>query len=328
MDKYIPKPIDTSEIEIEKSLVDLQEQLSKNIHEVWSKGRIDDGWLYGSKRDDSNKEHPCLVNYDELSEIEKNYDRNRDIETLKFILKSGNTITPPNLIVLPESEQLIVNQQLNSISNSKLLLPDLISLWREHNLTIWKSEPNIYFQLGLCFLKTGEPLLAYDVFSEGLDCFPEPTILTESDKKLFINICQQQALALAETGAVQEAAELLCAVLDYAGVIDGETFGLLGRTYKEMALSDSISQKAKEKYLEQAYYYYFTAFSTALENNDDDDAYYNGINAATVALFKGDAELSNKLASQVVKRCKKVIEECQGNDKEVMYWADATVGEG
>ena len=327
MDKYIPKPIDTSDIEIDKSLVDLQEQLSKNIHEVWSKGRIDDGWMYGIKRDDNKKEHPCLVNYDELPESEKNYDRNSAVETLKFILNLGYTITPPNKIVLPESEQLIVNQQLNSIINSKLLLPELISLWKERNKSIWKSEPEIYYQLGLCFLKLGEPLLSYDVFSEGLEFLSANKNTSDSNQKSYIRMSQQQALSLAETGAVREASTILKALTSSSEYVDSETLGLLGRTYKEMGLSEGVKDDERREYLKHSYNSYFTAYETALKNSKNNDAYYNGINAATIALFLGDTTKSIELAEHVTEICTQIIAEAEHDAVNVMYWVYATLGE-
>ena len=47
------------------------------------------GWTYGEERDDVLKHHPCLVPYDELPEIEKDYDRDTAMGTLKLICKSG-----------------------------------------------------------------------------------------------------------------------------------------------------------------------------------------------------------------------------------------------
>lgn len=65
-----------------KDLNTLAEDIAKNVHEVWSAGRIKDGWTYGKERNDVNKKHPCLVPYDELSEEEKEYDRSTSIETI------------------------------------------------------------------------------------------------------------------------------------------------------------------------------------------------------------------------------------------------------
>lgn len=87
--KYIPNPIDTSGVKLSDELNKLVEQLARNVHDNWALGRIKDGWTYGSQRDDANKKHPCLVDYDELPENEKEYDRNTAVETIKLILKLG-----------------------------------------------------------------------------------------------------------------------------------------------------------------------------------------------------------------------------------------------
>ena len=86
---YIPKPIDTSDIELSEELLELTEEMAKNVHDVWSAGRIAQGWTWGPKRDDEKKENPCLVPYEDLPESEKEYDRNTSIETLKVILSLG-----------------------------------------------------------------------------------------------------------------------------------------------------------------------------------------------------------------------------------------------
>ena len=86
---YIPKPIDTTGVALPKELNDLAEEIAKNVHEVWSEGRMKDGWTYGEERDDAKKHHPCLVPYEDLTETEKEYDRNTSQETLKLIMKLG-----------------------------------------------------------------------------------------------------------------------------------------------------------------------------------------------------------------------------------------------
>ena len=91
--RYTPQPIDTSEIEIPRELESLVEVMAKNVHEVWAKTRIKQGWTYGLERSDKLKTHPCLVPYNELSEEEKEYDRNTSISTLKLILKLGFKIS-------------------------------------------------------------------------------------------------------------------------------------------------------------------------------------------------------------------------------------------
>ena len=93
MNKYEPKPVDLSDIEIPEDLVELTEQIAKNVHEVWATGRLKDGWVYGPMRNDEKKETPCLVPYEDLSEVEKDFDRNTALETLKLILKLGYKIS-------------------------------------------------------------------------------------------------------------------------------------------------------------------------------------------------------------------------------------------
>ena len=87
--KYIPQPIDTTDVKLPRELEQLVEQMSKNVHEVWAESRIKQGWTYGEQRNDELKTHPCLVPYEELPEEEKEYDRNTSIGTLKLIMKLG-----------------------------------------------------------------------------------------------------------------------------------------------------------------------------------------------------------------------------------------------
>lgn len=86
---YNPHPIDTADVILPDQLNILAEKIAKNVHEVWSSGRMKEGWTYGEERNDAEKKHPCLVPYEELSESEKEYDRNTSQETLKLILKLG-----------------------------------------------------------------------------------------------------------------------------------------------------------------------------------------------------------------------------------------------
>ena len=86
---YIPEPMDLSSVGLPESLIQLSERIAENVHEVWAKARIDEGWTYGEKRDDIHKKHPCLVPYDELPEEEKEYDRNTAMNTIKMVKKLG-----------------------------------------------------------------------------------------------------------------------------------------------------------------------------------------------------------------------------------------------
>ncbi len=95
MSDYRPVPIDTSAVKLPRELMRLREKLAENAHEVWSAGRLAEGWKFGAQRDDALKCHPCLIPYSQLSESEKDYDRRAAMETLRAILALGYEITPP-----------------------------------------------------------------------------------------------------------------------------------------------------------------------------------------------------------------------------------------
>jgi hypothetical protein len=86
---YEPKPLDVSNVKLSDEILQLREMLARNTHEVWALQRLKDGWRYGPTRDDSRKEHPSLIPYEQLSESEKQYDRNAVIESLKTIVALG-----------------------------------------------------------------------------------------------------------------------------------------------------------------------------------------------------------------------------------------------
>ena len=92
-DTYIPQPADISGVRLPEEMNSLVESLARNVHEVWAANRISEGWTYGPVRDDDKKETPCLVPYEDLPEIEKAYDRNTAIGTLKYIVANGFEIT-------------------------------------------------------------------------------------------------------------------------------------------------------------------------------------------------------------------------------------------
>jgi RyR domain len=90
--RYSPAPLDTVTISVPEDLTDLIENLAHNVHEVWARGRMEEGWVYGPERSDARKESPCLLPYDKLSETEKNYDRKTVDSTIRAIIKLGYVI--------------------------------------------------------------------------------------------------------------------------------------------------------------------------------------------------------------------------------------------
>ena len=90
--EYTPSPADTSGVVLPEGLEALVESLAENVHEVWAKSRMDQGWTYGPERNDALKQHPGLVPYADLPETEKDYDRNTALGTLKLIVRLGYRI--------------------------------------------------------------------------------------------------------------------------------------------------------------------------------------------------------------------------------------------
>ncbi|MDE5750895.1 MAG: Ryanodine receptor Ryr [Duncaniella sp.] len=91
--RYVPSPVDTRSVELPAELLPLVEDMARNVHEVWARNRMAEGWTYGPVRDDAKKQTPCMVPYEDLPEAEKEYDRATSQETLKLILKSGFTVS-------------------------------------------------------------------------------------------------------------------------------------------------------------------------------------------------------------------------------------------
>ena len=52
---YTPKPFNTDNIELPEELVVLTEKIAENVHEVWAKSRVQEGWRYGHTRNDEDK---------------------------------------------------------------------------------------------------------------------------------------------------------------------------------------------------------------------------------------------------------------------------------
>ena len=90
---YQPNPVDTTGVILPEELTRLSEVIAENVHEVWASNRIAEGWTWGPKRDDEHKTHPSLIPYEELPEVEKQYDRDTAVGTLKLVMKLGFSIS-------------------------------------------------------------------------------------------------------------------------------------------------------------------------------------------------------------------------------------------
>jgi DNA-directed RNA polymerase subunit RPC12/RpoP len=94
--EYEPRPLKLDDVMIEAELLDLRESIAENAHEVWAAGRKKEGWSYGPERDDQKKLHPDMIAYADLTDSEKQYDRDMAINTIKLVKKLGFDIVPQN----------------------------------------------------------------------------------------------------------------------------------------------------------------------------------------------------------------------------------------
>ncbi|MBQ9993912.1 MAG: Ryanodine receptor Ryr [Clostridia bacterium] len=92
-ENYKPCPTDTSDVVVPEEIMQLVEDIAKEVHDTWAITRIEEGWTYGEEKDGAKKTTPLLVPYEELPESEKEYDRNTALSTIKLILKYGYEIS-------------------------------------------------------------------------------------------------------------------------------------------------------------------------------------------------------------------------------------------
>lgn len=71
----------------------VMEKLAEAAHEIWMEGKLRDGWSYAPQTNKLKKEHECLKPYAELSEADKQSDRDL-VEGIPAILaKAGYRMT-------------------------------------------------------------------------------------------------------------------------------------------------------------------------------------------------------------------------------------------
>lgn len=82
------------DIPIPDGLISDLERIAGSVHRVWMRGRMDEGWKWGPHRDDQKMENPCIVPYEQLSETDKEYDRQTVLQTIRALLALGYQIIP------------------------------------------------------------------------------------------------------------------------------------------------------------------------------------------------------------------------------------------
>ena len=309
---YEPQPLDLTRVQIPEDLIKLVEQLAEITHDNWVRQRLADGWRHGQQRNDLEKEHPCIVPYEDLPESEKEYDRKISLGVVQAMLALGYriespfspSVSGPACTLLAQGDVAGVQQLGDDLS--KLDLGATIELWQTLKSTSGPFPAKIYQDLGQHIMRLGEPLLAYDIVAEGLKLWPQETRLR-----------QLMALALLRSGAVRQALDLLQKLLDEDNR-DEETLGLLARAHKDFA-NQATNLQEKTKQWGLAYETYASAYEKTR-------GYWSGINAATIARYLNDQEKAMALANQVTEQCLQELSRETGDPGE-LYWLQATLGE-
>jgi len=161
-------------------------------------------------------------------------------------------------------------------------------------------------------LRQGEPILAYNATQAGLAQWPQ-----------HLRLRQLQGLALARSGDLKRANRLLTELAD-EGCDDAETLGMLARTHKDLAFA-TPDTALRAHHLQAGYGLYARAFDDACRASATGDAQYVGINAATMAVLKGDLARGREIARQVQSLLGPVP--AHGPQPPLDYWQQATLGE-
>ncbi len=239
-------------------------------------------------------------------------ERDIAVKTLQRILALGYRIEPPISRALPGRHSSIhspVSEFLERLkAPNKLNISELLQIRTSLSSADLLVSSEVYEQLGNRILKAGEPILAYDVTTRGIQVWPTSVRLT-----------QLMALSLARSGATARASRILIG-LYHEGHRDGETLGILARTHKDLAEQTADASERIDQ-MRRAQAIYSEAYSLVRDSERLDDAIYTGINAASTALLTGVTEEATRIAREVRELCRLKL------STEKDYWAQASLGE-
>jgi hypothetical protein len=234
---------------------------------------------------------------------------------LKAIIALGHqmVIKSPQRSSVEKFKAMPEDKLIKRLGGSKgIALTELQDIWQSQLAKPSLSSSKLCICLAERIRDVGSSLFAYDIVLAGLKRWPQS-----------VRLKQLLGLTLADIGATGRANQVL-SDLYTEGKIDGETLGILARTYKDLWVLERQPQKRKEK-LKKGFKFYSEGFQWALDQNMPeclDGAVYNGINAATTALVLGEDSQARSLANKVLEACEKKLEENPHD-----YWALASKGE-
>ncbi len=170
---------------------------------------------------------------------------------------------------------------------------------RELILSRDKWPEDLHASLAKRALEMGENFYAYDIAEN----------IPENDPKSALQKLHIMALALARSGSLARASELLEQLPDSDST---EIVGLKSRILKDMAVNTVDEEKKRELFRQSA------DFSLAIFERKNQ--YYNGINAASCFFMAGDKDIAQQLVRE------KVLPLCRQIENPGL-WEEATLGE-
>jgi class 3 adenylate cyclase/tetratricopeptide (TPR) repeat protein len=184
------------------------------------------------------------------------------------------------------------------------MLYDSLPGFQRPKHTLFSNDHAEYEATSRSMVSSGQLLSAIEVIHDGIKRFGSTPILQ-----------QQLALALAQTGALDAAREVLNGLLKESAK-DVETLCLFGRVYKEMWRRATDPQAAAQA-LQEANDSYGAAFALS-------DAWYPGINFAFTLAAAGETAKALACAERVAKLCRKELRSPKIEDN---GWLVATLAE-
>jgi class 3 adenylate cyclase/tetratricopeptide (TPR) repeat protein len=199
---------------------------------------------------------------------------------------------------------------LEQLSDKDAQVLNLLALCRTPEFThVWSEGPELSRRFARLLLKQGHPTLALEVAARGLDKF------YPDDHELMY--CR--AIALVRSGNATRAALFVKEMLDRTDLppdTRSDTLSLAGRIRKDLAMR-STDRTFRLSRFREALGFYKQAYDLGGDT-------FPGINAATLALLSGDAELSQSIATKVRNQVLDELDKA-GNDSD--SWLLATLGE-
>ena len=184
------------------------------------------------------------------------------------------------------------------------MLYDNLPGFPKPNHTLYSNDLLEYEETARTLVSSGQLLSAIEVMRDGLKRFGTSRVLQ-----------QQLALALAQTGALDGAREVLGELLKESAK-DVETLCLYGRVYKEM-WRRATDPKAAAEALKEANDSYGAAFALS-------SGWYPGINFAFTLAAAGESAKARECAEKVAKICRAEMKAVDGEND---GWLIATLAE-